>query len=548
MPTREKNGIQTRATAADGASPVTVRTPPTWLPWLLAVVSGALQILVFPLPNLTFLCWVALAPLLYALVWTGIANQGRTWLAVRQGFLLALVSGVIYYAGSCYWMGEVMYNYGGISGVVAALIMVAFSLAAGSAEALFGAGLALVASRPRWASRALVVAPVFWVAMELLYRSRIWSFPWDLLGTALVDNIPLSRIATVTGTYGLSFEIMLVNAAFASAFLGPRRRRTLVLAGCILLVGILETGRYFEPPPVPMNGTARLVQQNIPLNQRWTPQDFEATLADLQKLSVPQPDELMPGAPLPDLVIWPESPAPFFENDPRLRRTLSSIARQSHAYVLAGTLGVVHGNPNELYNSAQLVAPNGDWIGRYDKIHLVPFGEYVPLKGLFDLLHFNRLVQEVGNFVPGSERIVLPVDSYRLGTFICYESTYPDEVREFVANGATLLVNVSNDGWFGNGPAPWQSLRMTRMRAIENERWVLRSTNTGITASIDPFGRIVQQARRNVRVAVDVPYGIVTRTTFYTRHGDWFGWLCVALCAIITLGAVFPRPIQPVRA
>jgi apolipoprotein N-acyltransferase len=363
-----------------------------------------------------------------------------------------------------------------------------------------------------------------------------------------VDNVPLSRIATVTGTYGLSFEIMLVNAAFASAFLGPRRRRTMMLVACLAFCGILETGRFFRPPSQPMDGTARLVQQNIALNQEWTPKSFEATLAALQKLSVPQPGELMEGEPLPDLVIWPESPAPFFESDPRLRATLSSIAQQTHAYVLAGTLGQVRGEPDELYNSAQLIAPNGNWVGRYDKIHLVPFGEYVPLKSFFTLLHMRKLVQEVGNFVPGAERIVLPVHSYKLGTFICYESSYPDEVREFAANGASLLVNISNDGWFGDSPAPFQHLRMARMRAIENQRWVLRSTNTGISVSIDPFGRIVQQARRNVRVAVDVPYGIVTGTTFYTRHGDWFAWMCAALCAIITFGAVFSRPTPPAKA
>ncbi|MGZ4789521.1 MAG: apolipoprotein N-acyltransferase [Terriglobales bacterium] len=538
MPTQEKSESNTKATVAIGDRPGPGATR-GWLPWLLAAVSGALQIAVFPLPNLAFLCWVAIAPLLFALVRAGRDFEGRGWPAFKRGFLLGFVSGTIYYAGSCYWVYEVMRNYGGISGFIAVLIMVGFSLAAGSAEALFGGLLALVASRKNWGAKALVLAPFFWVAIEFVYRLKIWSFPWDLLGTALVDNFALSRIATVTGTFGLSFEVMLVNAAFASAFLGLRRRRTLVLAACILLCGILETGRYFEPPPASMLGTARLVQQNISLDQQWTPQSFETTLADLTKLSVPQPNELMPGEPLPDLIIWPESPAPFFDNDARVHQTLSSIAEQTHAYVLAGTLGVPHGgHSGEIYNSAQVVAPNGDWVGRYDKIHLVPFGEYVPLKGFFALLHLKQLVREVGNFLPGEERMVLPVHSYKLGTFICYESTYPDEVRDFAANGATLLVNISNDGWFGDNPAPFQSLRMARMRAIENQRWILRATNSGITASIDPFGRIVQQAQRNVRVAVDVPYGIVTSTTFYTRHGDWFAWMCTIVCAIITISAV----------
>jgi apolipoprotein N-acyltransferase len=149
----------------------------------------------------------------------------------------------------------------------------------------------------------------------------------------------------------------------------------------------------------------------------------------------------------------------------------------------------------------------------------------------------KKLTKEVGDFVPGTERLVLPVHSYKMGTFICYESIFPDEIRLFAREGAGLLVNISNDGWFGDTGAPLQHLRMARMRAIENDRWVLRSTNTGVSVSIDPFGRVVQQLRRNVRTAVNVPYGVVTSTTFYTRHGDWFVWTC----AIISLVALFVR-------
>jgi apolipoprotein N-acyltransferase len=517
-----------------------------WMPWFLAVVSAVLQILIFPLPNLTFLCWIALAPLLVALIRTGLASQGRSRSAFIRGFLLGYVCGGVYYAFSCFWIAGVMHNYGGISSPVSGLILIGFCVISGSAHALFGGLLAFLASRPKWGTRVLVIAPFLWVAAEF-YRARVVSFPWDLLGTVLVDNIPLSRIATVTGTYGLSLEILLVNAVFASAFLGRREKRTLVLAGCILFCGMLETGRYVEPPRATVAGTARLVQQNIPLNQQWTPDTFQATLADLERISVPRPGEGMSGDPFPDLIVWPESPAPFFETDPRVRQTLTAIAQQSHAYVLAGTLGLVREKEEgDVYNSAQVVAPDGEWLARYDKIHLVPFGEYIPFKHVLSFA--GQLVSEVGNFARGTERVVIPVHSYKLGTFICYEATYPDEVREFAGNGATLLVTISNDGWFGDSAAPIQHLRMARMRAIENQRWVLRSTNTGVSASIDPYGRVVQQLRRNVRVAVDVPYGIVTSTTFYTRHGDWFAWMCVILCAIISLQALFSRQSYTARA
>ena len=177
-------------------------------------------------------------------------------------------------------------------------------------------------------------------------------------------------------------------------------------------------------------------------------------------------------------MIWPESPAPFFSNDSRYRATLSGIAQRANAYVLAGSLGTVHGSENtqQVFNSAELLAPSGEWIARYDKIHLVPFGEYVPFKDLFSFA--KKLTKEVGDLLPGSDRLVLPVHTYKLGTFICYESIFPDEVRMFAKQGAGLLVNISNDGWFGDTGAPIQHLRMARMRAIENNRWVVPRSMT----------------------------------------------------------------------
>jgi apolipoprotein N-acyltransferase len=181
--------------------------------------------------------------------------------------------------------------------------------------------------------------------------------------------------------------------------------------------------------------------------------------------------------------------------------------------------------PPELYNSAALVGPNGDWVARYDKVHLVPFGEYVPFKSLF--VFAEKLTREVGDFTPGGDRRVLDLGSYKIGAFICYESIFPDEIRQFAQRGAQVFVNISNDGWFGASGAPGQHLNMARMRAIENRRWLLRATNTGITGSIDPYGRVVARAPVNQRLEVQAPYALISTTTFYTRHGDWFAYLCV---------------------
>jgi len=191
-------------------------------------------------------------------------------------------------------------------------------------------------------------------------------------------------------------------------------------------------------------------------------------------------------------------------------------------------------------NSAALIAPDGAWVARYDKIHLVPFGEYVP--GVFLFVH--KITKEAGDFARGTERTVFN-GGYKLGVFICYESVFPDEVRIFVRNGAQLLANISNDGWFGPWGAPAQHLNMVRMRAIENQRWVLRATDTGITVSIDPYGRVVARAPLHVRTTLEAPFGLERDTTFYTRHGDWFAWGCAI---ISVLGFVVRRRPPLVQA
>ena len=254
-----------------------------------------------------------------------------------------------------------------------------------------------------------------------------------------------------------------------------------------------------------------------------------------------RPEHSAPGTP--GLILWPESPAPFFATDLHVRSTLANMARATDSYIIAGTLGIEHaGDPArqpDIYNSASVIAPNGAWTGRYDKIHLVPFGEYVPFEKLFSFA--SGLTHQVGTFARGKSRMPLQVGDAQVGTFICYEAIFPDEVRQFARNGAELFVNISNDGWYGEGGAPWQHLNMARMRAVENDRWLLRDTNTGITAVIDPFGRVVAEAPRNQRTQLQAAYSLVETTTFYTRHGDWFP----LLCAIITLLGLLLRVFAP---
>jgi apolipoprotein N-acyltransferase len=514
--------------------------------WLLIVLSAVLQVLIFPLPGVYVLSWVALAPLIVALLRARPAGELEISGLLRlrpasppQGFLLGYICGILWYAGTCYWIYDTMRKYGGLDASAAALALVLFCCYLGLYHGLFGLLIALIARSPRDYRRALVLAPFFWVAVELM-RTRVTGFPWNLLGTAQVDNSALCGISALAGVYGVSFEIALVNVAVAAAFLIPREKRMSMLIAALAAGAVLQAGSLVEVPAARATRAALLVQQNVPVSADWTsPGYFQQTLGDLTGLT----EESVAAEPAGklDLIVWPESPAPFFTNDPRFRDALTQMATQTKLWTVTGAIGVAPANRanGTIYNSAVLVSPSGEWVARYDKVHLVPFGEYLPFPRLFAFA--GGLTKEVGSFEPGLSRRPLNGGGEQLGIFICYESVFPDEVRQFANHGAEVLVNISNDGWYGDSGAYAQHLNQTRMRAIENNRWLLSATDTGVTASIDPAGRIVERLPRKERAALAAPYALTSVTTFYTRHGDWFA----NACAIISLGALIVRFTSP---
>jgi apolipoprotein N-acyltransferase len=550
------------------------------------VLSAGLQIVIFPLPNLYWFSWIAVAPLIVAILRARapatlqlqLDDQSRLLPATLwQGFVLGYVCGILWFAGTCYWIFDTMHRYGGLPNPVAVLALILFCMYVGLYHGMFGLLLAWVAGSNVGGSkvggpkvggqknaasgaairRTLVAVPFLWVAVELA-RTRITAFPWELLGYAQTGNFALTRIATFTGVYGLSFEIVLVNSVFAAAFLAAKKRRKALLAAACAAVVILQTGQWLAPPPVATNRTALLVQPDIPIQmgEMWTKEYFQSTLRELTAISL-HPAREKPGHRY-DLIVWPESPSPFYTNDPLFRDAVSELARQSGTWVVAGSIGITpamhatmhatmnsgeqssgfqgsDGQSSQIFNSAALVDPQGEWVGRYDKVHLVPFGEYLPVPRVFAFA--GGLTKEVGEFQRGASRAPLDAGGQRLGMFICYESIFPDEVRQGPLQGAQVLVNISNDGWYGDSGAWKQHLQQTQMRAIENGRWLLAATNTGMTASVDPYGRIVAATPRKVRTALAAPYALSSSTTFYTRHGDWFAYLC----AIISAGALLMR-------
>jgi apolipoprotein N-acyltransferase len=519
--------------------------------WLLIAVSALLQAIIFPLPGIYILSWIALAPLMVALLRARPAGELQVAGAVRlrpatpaQGFLLGYVCGILWYAATCYWIYDTMRHFGGLSLPEALLTLFLFCCYLGLYHGLFGLLVSLLAGSASDLRRPLALAPFLWVAVELA-RTRVTGFPWNLLGISQIDNGPLCRIAATTGVYGISFEIALVNVALAAAFLVPREKRGAMLAAALAAAAVLQAGKLVDAPPARADREALLVQQNIPVEADWNqPGYFQKTLTDLIELTETAAQKnaiaVGPGRVIASdvkLIVWPESPAPFFTNDVRLRNSLGEMARLTKAWVVVGAVGVTPrpGMEPALFNSAGLISPDVGWVAHYNKVHLVPFGEFLPFPSIFSFA--GGLTKEVGQFEHGAARTWLNAGGEKLGVFICYESIFPDEVRQFANNGAQVFVNISNDGWYGDSGAYAQHLNQTRMRAIENNRWLLSATDTGVTASVDPWGRVVAQLPRKDRLALVAPYALISDTTFYARHGDWFAYAC----AIISLGALLSR-------
>jgi len=326
--------------------------------------------------------------------------------------------------------------------------------------------------------------------------------------------MPLAiRLAPFTGVYGISFVFAMIGCAVALLVL---RRPRMQLAWLAVLVVVLFLPAL--PAASPGDHVVRVVQPNIDTETQFTTESLAQLEDHMAVLSQPA------DAPL---IVWPEAPAPFYPSEKRFADYLAQVARDGKAYLLMG--GVAHTESGGPLNSAFLVSPSGAIVDRYDKIRLVPFGEFVPR--VFGWV--NRITQEAGDFVPGSRIVTFPMGDHRIGSFICYESAFPELVRQFPRDGAELLVNLSNDGYFGHSDAHEQHLSLVRMRAAENRRWILRATNDGITAMIDPAGRVVERLPSYRQVSTAMQYSYVSGTTPYTRYGDWFAWGCLLISVFI---------------
>ena len=540
---------------------------------MLALLSGFLLNLPFPIagplpPWRAAFGWIALVPLMYKLLDPDNAAHPRY---LRRSAVIGYLCGVFWYILNCYWIYHTMHLYGGVPAAGAAGIVVLYSMVLGLYFGVFGLGIAFLRRASGGMAAPLIIAPFLWVAIELA-ASRITSVPWDQLGYSQVDNFLLTRLAPWTGVYGISFVLMAVNALFTAALLSESiHLRVRLGVGAALAAVLMQLGTWVQPKPVPTQALAVLLQANFDVreNNDWTGDEWDRNIGRFLSQSentrtpwyqgMPAPSKPLQyqftnrvhGQPPISLIAWPESPSPFTEGDPRFQAAMRQLAASTGA-------GIVAGNPTAAweindsgqrvlreYNSASFFSPDGELVGRYNKIHLVPFGEYVPYRDLFFFAH--HLTRQVGDFSRGKERNFFTANGHRYGVFICYESIFADEVRKFVKNGAEVFVNISDDGWYGDTSAPWQHLNMARMRAVENHRWLLRDTNSGVTAAIDPYGRVVQSSPRHVFTSLPAMYGFYDDLTFYTRYGDVFGWLCVIVAGtavVLSLRKLAPRAAE----
>ena len=508
----------------------------------LATASGVLLALSFPKFGHPAFAWIALAPLLVALVpkpesqipdrKSPIPNPKS--LPLMRAFALGLTTGIVYFTGTLYWITRVMTVYGGLQGWVAVLVNAALI----AYLALFPAIFAIVTRRLIFSlgPSALMTAPLVWVTTELGRTHLFTGFPWVLLGYSQVTMLPIAQLASVFGVYGVSALVASVSAAAALIVVDgaagpaeagrhvPAGRHVLITATAVGLVAAWGSWRIARAEwtnagePIQVG----LVQANVDQGEKWAPARAAAIFQeylDLTRQAMGQ------GA---EFVVWPESSTPFyFEEDRADADRLRTLARQARVPILLGSDQIERGRPDKYYNAAFLVGADGTTASVYRKMHLVPFGEYVPSKRLF--FFAARLVEAVSDFSPGDRAALLPVNGHPISTVICYEVVYPDLVRRFVVGGSELLTTITNDAWFGRTSAPSQHFAQASMRAIEEGRYLVRSANTGISGIVDPYGRVLARSDIFQPAVIVGRARFLTGLTVYARSGDVFAYASVVI-------------------
>ena len=501
----------------------------------LAAASGVLLALSFPKFGYPALAWIALAPLVLSLTLD---------VSLLRAFALGLTSGVIYFAGTLYWMSGVMAVYGGLHPAVAGAINALFV----AYVALYPALFALIMRRLliSYGTRALMAAPLVWTTAELGRSYLFTGFPWVLLGYSQATVLPIAQLASLLGVFAVSALVASVSAALVHAAIARRFMpavRVILVVIAIALVGSFRI-RGAELTQIGQPIRVGLVQGNVDQAEKWNTSRGAAIFQEYLNMTR---QAIARGA---TLVIWPESSTPFrFEEDAVGGAQIRTLARDAHVSIILGSDHIEWRGTgaarvaDKAFNSAFLVRPDGTFGGIYRKMHLVPWGEYVPLKNL--LFFVGPLVESIGTgFAPGEEATLLPVDGHPVSVAICYEVIYPDLVRRFVRGGSELLTTITNDAWFGRTSAPYQHFEQASMRAIEEGRYVVRSANTGVSGIVDPYGHVLERTAIYQPAVVVGDARLISASTLYSRIGDVFAYASALTTLVLVLFSAARRRVQ----
>jgi apolipoprotein N-acyltransferase len=497
----------------------------------LAALSGIFSIFIFPSYDVEFLAWIVFIPLFAAIQQENLKNA----------FWLGWGAGVIHFLGTLYWVTVAMVVYGNLPQIIGGAMLLLMVIYLALYVGLFCMIIRYL--QQKTVLPLIVSAPVTWVGLEYLRSFFFLGFPWNLLGYSQFLTPYITQIADITGVYGVSFLIVLVNACLYTCLLSRASRwikiKTAIATFCcvgfcvgysLFRLSSAEPAKTGNPLPAKSSQTVNVavVQGNIDQSVKWNPQHRREIFDTYIRLS------RRTLAEHPELIVWPEAAVPFvFQYEPDYSKQLISAVQEFGTYLLFGGQDIVLRPPPEHYdslNSAFLLSPKGELLAKYDKIHLVPFGEYVPYRKI--LFFIDKMVTAIGEVLPGKTYQVMPLPEKPFSTLICFEIIFPNLVRKFVDRGARFLVTITNDAWYGRTAAPYQHFAMATFRAIENHISIARAANTGISGFIDPYGRIIEQSEIFVENTLVHNISLRNTTTFYTRYGDLFVRFCLILLIV----------------
>ena len=487
---------------------------------LFAILSGALLILSFPKYGWGFVAWFAFIPLLFAL---------HRVTSIKQAILLGFITGVVGYTGIMYWIVYVVVNYGYLPIYLGIIIMLLLACYLSVYLAIFAAGIIYF----RRKIPLYLIAPVLWICLEYCKSQLLTGFPWENLGYSQYLNLYLIQFADILGVFGLSFLIILVNVSLFEIITKRSKHEYMIVAivsmilVCVYIYGIFRINnidKLMQDPLVPSIEVS-LIQGNIDQSIKWNENFQKETLNIYEDIS-------LKNIPVSGgLIVWPETAVPFnFQDENDLRKQIKNLSIKTKSNFIFGSMSYSRRSHHvDFYNSAYLLSPEGEVKGRYDKVHLVPYGEYVPLRNVFPFI--KGLTAGIGDFSTGDGYSPLSSAGRKIGVLICYEGILPFATRMYKKESAEILVNITNDAWFGTTSAPYQHLSMTIFRAVETRLYLVRAANTGISAIIDPRGHIVEQTNIFQKDALKGKVKFLKIPTFYAEYGD----ILVSVCFMLSI-------------